>query len=168
MCLFLCQYHIVLIVRLWNIVLNHDAWCVQLWSSFWGLLWLFVVFRIICPVSVKNAIVLLYSSSQSRPENQVMFFPFLVHTYIYNDNVCCAVLSHFGRVWLFVTPWTVAHQAPLSRGFSRQEYWNGLLCPPPRYLPYPGIELVSLMSLVLAGGFFTTGATCEARNNDNT
>ena len=39
-----------------------------------------------------------------------------------------------------MTPWTVAHQAPLSMGFSRQEYWSGLPCPPPGDLPNPGIE----------------------------
>ena len=50
----------------------------------------------------------------------------------------------------------VAHQAPLSMGFSSQEYWSGLLCPPPGVLPDPGIEPVSLMSLELAGRFFTT------------
>ena len=43
-------------------------------------------------------------------------------------------------VWLFVTPWTVAHQAPLSMGFSRQEYWSGLPFPSPGDLPNPGIE----------------------------
>ena len=44
-------------------------------------------------------------------------------------------------VWLFATPWTVAaHQAPLSMGFSRQEYWSGLPCPPPGDLPNPGME----------------------------
>ena len=46
-------------------------------------------------------------------------------------------LSH---VWLFVMPWTVAHQAPLSMGFSRPEYWSGLPCPSPRDLPNPGVE----------------------------
>ena len=44
------------------------------------------------------------------------------------------------RVRLFVTPWTVAHQAPLSVGFSRQEYWSGLPFPSPGDLPNPGIE----------------------------
>ena len=44
------------------------------------------------------------------------------------------------RVWLFVTPWTVAHQAPLSMEFSRQEYWSGLPFPSPGDLPDPGIE----------------------------
>ena len=43
-------------------------------------------------------------------------------------------------VQLFVTPWTVAHQAPLSMEFSRQEYWSGLPFPPPGDLPDPGIE----------------------------
>ena len=55
----------------------------------------------------------------------------------------------------FVTPWTVAHQAPLSMGFSRQEYWSVLPFPPPRDLPYPGMETESLLSDALAGGVFT-------------
>ena len=58
--------------------------------------------------------------------------------------------------------WTVAHQAPLSMGFSRQEYWSGLPCPPPGDLPNPEIESVSLRSPALAGRFFTTSTTWEA------
>ena len=50
----------------------------------------------------------------------------------------------------------LTHQAPLSMGFSRQEYWNGLLFPPPGAFADPGIELMSVMSPVLAGAFFTT------------
>ena len=59
------------------------------------------------------------------------------------------------------TPWTVACQAPLSVGFSRQEYWSGLSCPPPGDLPDPGIKPTSLTSHALAGRFFTknTSAT---------
>ena len=72
------------------------------------------------------------------------------------------MLSRFSRVQLFATPWTVAFQVPLSMGFSRQEYWSGLPCPPPGDLPDPGIEPVSLPSPVLAGGFFTINATWEA------
>ena len=72
------------------------------------------------------------------------------------------VLSCFSHVWLFVTLWMVAHQAPLSRVFSRQEYWSGLLCPPPGDLPDPGIKPVSLMSPALAGRFFTISTTWEA------
>ena len=53
----------------------------------------------------------------------------------------------------FVTPWTVAHQAPLSMEFPKQEYWSGLPFPPPGNLPDPGIKPVSP---ALAGRFFTT------------
>ena len=60
------------------------------------------------------------------------------------------MLSH---VQFFVTPWTRARQAPLSMGFPRQEYWNGLPFPPPRDLPNSGTEP---MSPALAGEFFTT------------
>ena len=72
------------------------------------------------------------------------------------------VLSRFSPVHLFVSPWTVAHQAPLSMGFSRQEYWSGLPCRLPGHLPDPGIEPTSLMSPALAGGFFITSTTWEA------
>ena len=57
------------------------------------------------------------------------------------------MLSHFSLVQLFATPWTVACQAPLSMGFSRQEYWSGLPFPTPGDLPNTGIETVSLTSL---------------------
>ena len=98
------------------------------------------------------------------------------------------MLSHFLSVQLFATPWTVAHQAPLSMAFSRQKCRSDLPCPPPGDLPDPeiklvspvspalqadsllgdlpdpGIEPASLMSPALAGGFFTsnTRATHEA------
>ena len=62
-----------------------------------------------------------------------------------------------------VTLWTVAHQAPLSMGFSSQEHWSGLPRPPPGDLPKPGIEPESLVSPALAGGLFTTSATWEAQ-----
>ena len=69
------------------------------------------------------------------------------------------VLSHFSRVQLFVSLWTVAHQAPLSMGFSRQEYWSGVPCPPPGGLP-PGLFISCT-----AGGFFTTRVTGEAHHS---
>ena len=73
--------------------------------------------------------------------------------------MCSSMLSNFSHIQLFVTLWTVAQQGPLSMGFSRQEYWSGLPCPPPGDLPDPGIEPASLMSPGLAGGFFTASAT---------
>ena len=57
------------------------------------------------------------------------------------------------------TPWTVACQAPLSMGLSRQEYWSVFPCPPPEDLPDLGIEPTSLMSPALVGGSYPTSAT---------
>ena len=68
----------------------------------------------------------------------------MLHTLLYKLCVCvcvcvcvCKLLSHFQ---LFMTPWTLASQAPLSMGFSRQEYWSGLPFPSPEDLPNSGIE----------------------------
>ena len=72
-------------------------------------------------------------------------FTFL-HSFLWRSCVC--VLSH---VWLFVTPWTVTHQAPLSMELPRQEYWNGLPFPPPGDLPDPGVKYTSPASPTLAG-----------------
>ena len=69
------------------------------------------------------------------------------------------VSGRFSHVRFFVTPWRVSQQAPLSVGFSRQEHWSGLACPPPGDLPSPGFGPASLMSSALAGGFFTTGTS---------
>ena len=69
-------------------------------------------------------------------------------------------LSH---VWLFANPWTVAHQVPLSMGFSKQEYWSGLPFPSPGNLPDPGIKLMFLLSPASSDRFFTTSATWEAQ-----
>ena len=68
------------------------------------------------------------------------------------------MLSH---VHLFATLLIEACQAPPSIGFYRQEFWNGLSCPPPGDLPDPGTEPTSLTSPELAGWFFTTGTTWE-------
>ena len=81
--------------------------------------------------------------------------------------ICIYVLSRFSRVWLFPTSWTVAHQVPLSMGFSRQEYWNGLPCFRPGELPDPGVEPAFLMSPVLAGRFFTSSVTWEAHQQSH-
>ena len=61
-------------------------------------------------------------------------------------SVC--LLSCFSHVCPFVTLWAVAHQAPLSIGFSRQEYWSGLPCPPPGDIPDLGIDPVSYVSCI--------------------
>ena len=63
--------------------------------------------------------------------------------------MCVCMLSHFRRVQLFVTLWTVACQASLFMAFLRQEWWNGLPCPPPQDLLDPGIQLKSPVFPVL-------------------
>ena len=75
--------------------------------------------------------------------------------------LCVCMLSRFH---LFETLWTSACQAPLSMGFYRQEYWNGLPCPLPGDPPNPGIKPESLISPVLAGRFFTTSSTSCLEN----
>ena len=77
----------------------------------------------------------------------------VVPVYSHMDMLSC--------VQFFATLWTIVHQASLSMGFSRQEYWSGLPCLPPGDLLNPGIEPASLMSLVLAGASFTASATWE-------
>ena len=76
-----------------------------------------------------------------------------------------AALSHrvHGSGWFSAAPQPVACQAPLSMGFSRQEYWGGLPCFPPGDLPHPRIRATSLMSPALTDGFFTISATWEAQ-----
>ena len=72
------------------------------------------------------------------------------------------MLSYFSCVQLFGTLWTVACEAPLSMGFSRQEYWSGVPFPSLGDFLDTGIEPTSLISPALGGGFFTTSATWEA------
>ena len=68
------------------------------------------------------------------------------------DTELMFTLSSFSPVLHFMSPWTVAHQVPLSVGFSRQEYWSGLPCPPPGELPDLGIEPASSVSPGLQAG----------------
>ena len=72
-------------------------------------------------------------------------------------RIAC-ILSRFSCVQLLATLWTVAPQAPLFMGFSRQEHWSSLPGPPPGDLPNPGIKPVSLLSPELTDGFFITTA----------
>ena len=72
----------------------------------------------------------------------------------------CMHAKLFSYIRLFVTLWTIAHQASLSMGFPSQEYWSGLPCPPPGDLSDSGIKPVSP---ALAGGFFTPSAIWEVQ-----
>ena len=85
-----------------------------------------------------------------------------IHTHKHTCRCCVQSLS---RVRLFVTPWTVARQALLSMGFSRQEHWSGLPCPPPGDHPDPGIEPAFPKPPALAGRVFTISSTWEAQTH---
>ena len=100
---------------------------------------------IVFPIPLQNFSLTLSETMNKSPGNHLQ-----------NKHACVCILSH---VQLFVTSWIVAHQAPLSTGFSRQE------SPSPGDLPDPGIEPKSLMSPSLAGGFFTTSATWVAQED---
>ena len=102
--------------------------------------------------------------SVSKMHNIMVEFSEIMHSWSPNTFQAHGSLEECrpSHVRLFETPWTVAHQAPLPVEFSRQEYWSGLLFPSPGDLPDPGIELMSLMSSALAGGFFITSITWEA------
>ena len=98
----------------------------------------------------------------------------ILHAFIFQLGVVFLVLSCFSCVQLFATPWTAATphptpppcpaptQAPLSMGFSRQDYWSELPCPSPGDLPDTGIEPISLVS-PCTGKFFTTSTTWRAQ-----
>ena len=72
------------------------------------------------------------------------------HHHSFQSSFSFVHACYISRVQLFATPWTLAHQAPLSMGFSRQECWSGLPCLLPGDLPYPWMEPASFMSPVLA------------------
>ena len=76
-----------------------------------------------------------------------------------NNSYCCCCLVIESCPDSLVTPWTVACQAPLSVGFSRQKYWSGLPFPSPGILSNPGIKPQSSVSPALAGRFFTAEPT---------
>ena len=92
--------------------------------------------------------------------NLISFFHLF---YIPNIHIeCVPACLRASVVCHSATLWTVALQAPLSTGFSRQEYWSGLPCPPPGDLPDSGIEPAVLTSCALAGRLFTTSATWKS------
>ena len=104
-----------------------------------------------------------YESNGQQWIEKILTWSFTPETVWKHCNMVLCVhacmVSHVSHVRLFASPWTVARQAPLSTGFSRQDSWSGLPCPPPGDLPDPGTEPTSLMSPVLAGRFHTTNAT---------
>ena len=107
-----------------------------------------------------------YSYTEQSRTVLLLDFKSFLHLILSPSRLLCAcLLNCFSCVLRFATLWTVACQAPLSMGLSRQEYWRGLPCPSPGNLPNPGIELMSLISPELADELFTgkaqLGITCH-------
>ena len=113
------------------------------------------------PIPLVNSILLINSGQESVPfvyhpwhlhfrdtkygERSPLNFPGSCPVPYYYAYVCAQLWYY---VWLFITSWTVARQAPLSMGFSRQEYWNGLPFPPPGNLLDPRIDHLSCLSCI--------------------
>ena len=110
------------------------------------------------PLDIRDIISVSVVWERQREKNRIFDDLFSINIYLsINRNgqrEGCACV--FSRVWLFATPWTATHQAPLSMRFPRQEYWSGLSFSSPGTLPNPGIKPTSQVSPALAGRFFTT------------
>ena len=119
----------------------------------------FLCFRVYC--SRKWQAVLLTTATE-KIEYFKIIYDIIYCSSIYN-TYRVYMLSRFSVVWLCATQWTVAHQALLSVGFSREEHWSGLTCSPPGDFPDPGIKPASLTFPALAGEFFTTTANWKAQ-----
>ena len=118
----------------WNPGLPHCRWILYQRSLYWA-----TREALICTVGSKNT---LESITTPGCCNNLTVSDWIIFT-----RLC--VLSHFSPLWLFATLWTVVHQPPPSMGFSRQEYWIGLPCPPSGDLLCPGTEPASFTSPVL-------------------
>ena len=107
------------------------------------------------------------TAKQSKPPVRAYYvLGHFTHRHLFPKIIlmCMCVLIH---VWLFATPWIVAHQVPLSMGFFRQEYWTGLPFPPLGDLSDPGVEPKTFVSPTLEGRFFTTEPPGKPPNNPN-
>ena len=118
----------------------------------------------ICLFTLRELSFALFIDIASRQVSPVPlpkgFLPeFLAFVSFLVCSIHALMLSRFSSVQLFEALWTVAHQAPLSTGFSKPKYWSGLPFPPPGDRPDPEIKPTSLMSPALTGGCFTTSAT---------
>ena len=130
------------------------------WSSHWaGHLWYSYTVHFLSHITIQSRNEwFVVMQNKRRWHFKSMIFWFAVSSCVHACQVT-SVVSNSAILW------TVAHQAPLFMGFSRQEYWSGLPCYPPGDISDPGVESSSLMSSALAGGFFTASATWDPLNS---
>ena len=110
----------------------------------------------------------MYKNNLKAPENIKLILLLVIiflkeYIYIYLNICACLHDKSLQSYRTLSTLWTVAHQVPLFMGFSRQEYWSGLPCPPSEDRPNPGIKLTSACVSCIAGRLFTHWATWEAQ-----
>ena len=133
--------------------LLHCWWECELIQPLWRTVWGFLkILKIELPYVPEIPLLGIYPGKKKNKQTiiQKKHEPqcSLQHYLQYPGHVLCAVLNHFSHIWLSATLWTIAHQAPLPWGFSRQEHWSGFPCPPPGDLPDPGIDPVSYISCI--------------------
>ena len=138
--------------------------CVLLCYRLWRVTDLSCSGPCICLFTLRELSLALFTDIASRQVSPVplpkgFLSEFLAFVSLPVSGMHTCMLSRFSSLQLFETLWTVAHQAPLSTGFSKQKYWSGLPFSPPGDLPDPEIKPTYLMSPVLTGGYFTTGAS---------
>ena len=123
-----------------------------------------------CHPTISSSVVPFSSCPQSFPASgsfqmsQLYLKKLLVSTVQQSKPSMCILLSCFSCVHLYETLWTIGWQAPLSMGFSGQEYWSGLSCPPPGDLSNPEIESMSLTSPAVAGRFLLPTPTGKPKS----
>ena len=108
------------------------VWCGTVYLTRLLLTDIWVIYRLLTAVNTSVCWMYVFMSLRCTPRTGI--------------SVLCSLCSAAQLCWLCATPWTAAHQAPLSMEFSRQEYWSELPFPPPGDLPNPGIEPESLES----------------------
>jgi len=153
------QIHVVCQLCMWKAYVKWDLgwWC---WLSMKGLLccWSFRLSKVEFQVFiVTRGCCYIKTNMRERRNTCSCPGPSLMPVICICVCVCVCALS---CVQFLAATWTVVHQAPLSMGFSRQEYWSGLPCPPPGDLPPPRDQTCFSF---MAGGFFTIWATREAQ-----
>ena len=117
----------------------------------------FILYNILLFLAPINSVIFLL-------HHLIIYWECPIYYARYKKYVCvCVYMCVLSCVQLFLIPWTIAHQAPLSMEFCRQEYWSQSPFSTPGYLPNPGIEPKSLASPTLAGRFFITSTTWEFR-----
>ena len=106
---------------------------------------------------VSSLMIITGKKKKKTSKKSVCLYRILQNDFCYIYLCVCLHVCVFSHVQLFAMPWTVARQASLSMGFSRQEYWSGLPCPPPGDLPDPGTEHKSPGSPALQTDSFLFG-----------